>query len=101
MNKIEFGIEQQRRLDDLVGYRDAYMNNSERMARSMRRQNLNDYRQNVAIAPQPTVPIPQPILAPDMAVRPSNLGMWADIAGTSFGAAKGIIGEIGNMATTA
>ena len=80
-NAMSIGIEQGRRLSDITKYTQAYQDRANDMRRKTQNANQNSWY-NVSIAPQPTTPIPQPILAPQTAVAPSSLGMWGSIAGS-------------------
>ena len=87
LNRMEFGIENQRRLSDLTSYS---QQNAEQMRRYTRQANNANMRSwyNVSIAPQQTTPIPQPLLEPHTAVRPSMLGV-----------AGGLLEGVGSAAT--
>jgi len=91
INRLEFGIEQQRRLSDLTSYR---YQNDEQMRRYTQQANNANMRSwyNVSIAPQETTPIPQPLLEPHTAVKPSMLGMVGAGVEAAGGLAMGVSG---------
>ena len=92
-NAMSIGIEQGRRLSDITKYTQAYQDRANDMRRKTQNANQNSWY-GVSIAPQPTTPIPQPILAPQTAVAPSSLGMWGSIAGS---VGQGVMGMAGHM----
>ena len=94
-NAMSIGIEQGRRLSDITKYTQAYQDRANDMRRKTAAANQNSWY-GVSIAPQPTTPIPQPILAPQTAVAPSSLGMWGSIAGSVGQGVMGMAGHFSN-----
>ena len=94
-NAMSIGIEQSRRLEDVTKMSQRYVDIATDMRRKTANANRNSWN-SVSIAPQPTVPIPQPNLAPQTAVAPSSLGMWSAIGGALGEAGMGIAGHLSN-----
>jgi len=100
LNRLEFGIEQQRRLSDLTKYQAASDDRMEVLTEQANNANMNSWY-GVSIAPQPLTPIPNPTLEPYTAIRPSMLGMVGAGVEAAGGLATGIAGLMGTAGTTA
>lgn len=96
LNRLEFGIERQRRLSDLTKYQAASDDRMEVLTEQANNANMNSWY-GVSIAPQPLTPIPNPILEPHTAIRPSMLGM----VGAGLEAVGGLATGIGGLMETA
>jgi len=98
LNRLEFGIEQQRRLSDLTKYQAASDDRMEVLTEQANNANMNSWY-GVSIAPQPLTPIPNPTLEPYTAIRPSMLGMVGAGVEAAGGLATGIAGLMGTAGT--
>jgi len=100
VNRMEFGIENQRRLSALTSYGQGLNTNMETLTEQANNANMNAWY-GVSIAPQQTPGIPQPLLEPYTATKPSMLGLVGDIGssvGSAVMSASGLMGAAGTKA---